>query len=155
MCIRDRVYDDRATVCVSSQAGCAMACGFCATGQDGFTRHLSVGEIVEQVMVARHVSPRRVSNVVFMGMGEPLANYGPTVATLRRLRDDVGLSARHLTVSTVGMVPAIRRLAAEELPVGLAISVDVYKRQVPIRATRFIMSTPRLISPVPPAIVPT
>ena len=117
------VYDDRATVCVSSQAGCAMACGFCATGQDGFTRHLSVGEIVEQVMVARHVSPRRVSNVVFMGMGEPLANYGPTVATLRRLRDDVGLSARHLTVSTVGMVPAIRRLAAEELPVGLAISV--------------------------------
>ena len=106
------VYDDRATVCVSSQAGCAMACGFCATGQDGFTRHLSVGEIVEQVMVARHASPRRLSNVVFMGMGEPLANYGPTVATLRRLRDDVGLSARHLTVSTVGMVPAIRRLAA-------------------------------------------
>jgi len=78
------VYDDRATVCVSSQAGCAMACGFCATGQDGFTRHLSVGEIVEQVMVARHVSPRRVSNVVFMGMGEPLANYGPTTSGCRR-----------------------------------------------------------------------
>ena len=117
------IYGDRATVCVSSQAGCAMACGFCATGQDGFTRHLTAGEIVEQVMVARQASPRRLSNVVFMGMGEPLANYGPTVAAVRRLRDEVGLSARHLTVSTVGMVPAITRLAGEGLPVSLAISV--------------------------------
>ena len=100
-----------------------MACGFCATGQDGFTRHLTAGEIVEQVMVARQASPRRLSNVVFMGMGEPLANYGPTVAAVRRLRDEVGLSARHLTVSTVGMVPAITRLAGEGLPVSLAISV--------------------------------
>ncbi|MEZ5373363.1 MAG: 23S rRNA (adenine(2503)-C(2))-methyltransferase RlmN [Microthrixaceae bacterium] len=131
------VYGDRATVCVSSQAGCAMACGFCATGQDGFTRHLTVGEIVEQVIVARRASPRRLSNVVFMGMGEPLANYGPTVESLRRLRDDLGLSARHLTVSTVGMVPAIGRLAAEGLPVSLAISVhaatdDLRDELVPI-----------------------
>ncbi|MCB1029355.1 MAG: radical SAM protein, partial [Microthrixaceae bacterium] len=131
------IYGDRATVCVSSQAGCAMACGFCATGQDGFTRHLTVGEIVEQVIVARRASPRRLSNVVFMGMGEPLANYGPTVESLRRLRDDLGLSARHLTVSTVGMVPAIGRLAAEGLPVSLAISVhaatdDLRDELVPI-----------------------
>ncbi|MEZ5380966.1 MAG: 23S rRNA (adenine(2503)-C(2))-methyltransferase RlmN [Microthrixaceae bacterium] len=117
------VYADRATVCVSSQAGCAMGCGFCATGQDGFARHLSVGEIVEQVVTAQAHSTRRVSNVVFMGMGEPLANYDATVASLRRLHEDVGLSARHLTVSTVGMVPAIGRLAAEGLPVSLAISV--------------------------------
>src|SRR3712207_5508228 len=106
-------YGDRSTVCVSSQAGCAMACGFCATGQAGFTRHLSTGEIVEQVVRARAVSPTRVSNVVFMGMGEPLANYDRVWAAVERLHDDVGLSARHLTLSTVGIVPGIRRLATE------------------------------------------
>jgi len=117
-------YRDRTTVCVSSQAGCAMACGFCATGQAGFDRHLSVGEIVEQVVRARRVSaPRRVSNIVFMGMGEPLANYDRTWAALRRIHHDLGVSARHLTVSTVGVVPGIERMADENLPVNLAISL--------------------------------
>ncbi|HWC12550.1 MAG TPA: 23S rRNA (adenine(2503)-C(2))-methyltransferase RlmN [Acidimicrobiales bacterium] len=117
-------YADRATVCVSSQAGCAMACGFCATGQAGFRRHLTAGEIVEQVVRARREAlPRRLSNVVFMGMGEPLANYGPTWAAVERLHDELGLSARHLTVSTVGLVPGIRRLAGERLPVNLAVSL--------------------------------
>lgn len=120
------LYRDRATVCVSTQAGCAMACGFCATGQAGFARHLDVGEIVEQVVRAarraRHLD-RRVSNVVYMGMGEPLANEEPVWQSLGRLHADVGLSARHLTVSTVGIVPGIRRLAARPLPVNLAVSL--------------------------------
>ncbi|MDQ3305252.1 MAG: 23S rRNA (adenine(2503)-C(2))-methyltransferase RlmN [Actinomycetota bacterium] len=117
-------YDDRSTVCVSSQAGCAMACSFCATGQSGFERNLAVGEIVEQVVrAARRARPRRVSNVVFMGMGEPLANYDRLWAALRRLHGDLGLSARHLTVSTIGVVPGIDRLAHEDLPVNLAVSL--------------------------------
>ena len=113
----------RSTVCVSSQAGCAMACTFCATGQAGFERHLTVGEIVEQVARAAHESPERVGNVVFMGMGEPLANYDATVGALERLHGDFGISARRLTVSTVGVVPGIRRLAAEPLAVTLAVSL--------------------------------
>jgi 23S rRNA (adenine2503-C2)-methyltransferase len=127
-------YPDRATVCVSTQAGCAMGCSFCATGQAGFRRHLTVGEIVEQVIhAARHasassvspssVSRRRVSRVVFMGMGEPLANYDATWGAVHRLHDDLGLSARHLTISTVGVVPGIRRLAGADLPVNLAVSL--------------------------------
>jgi 23S rRNA (adenine2503-C2)-methyltransferase len=119
-------YADRSTACVSSQAGCAMGCGFCATGQAGFDRHLTAGEIVEQVVrAARRARDdgRRLSNVVFMGMGEPLANYDATWAAVERLHADVGLSARHLTVSTVGIVPGIRRLAAEALPVNLAVSL--------------------------------
>jgi 23S rRNA (adenine2503-C2)-methyltransferase len=120
------LYRDRATVCVSSQAGCAMRCGFCATGQAGFDRHLSTGEIVEQVVraVARgRTLGRRVTNVVFMGMGEPLANYDATWSAVRRLHDDLGFGARHITVSTVGIVPGIRRLAGESLPVNLAVSL--------------------------------
>lgn len=117
-------YKDRSTVCVSTQAGCAMACGFCATGQMGFDRHLSTGEIVEQVVRAQvEAGDRRVSNVVFMGMGEPLANYDRTWAAVRRLHGDLGLSARHLTISTVGVVPGIRRMATEGLPVNLAVSL--------------------------------
>ncbi len=117
-------YRDRSTVCVSSQAGCAMGCTFCATGQGGFTRYLSAGEIIEQVVVAaREAAPRRLSNVVFMGMGEPLANYDRLWAAVTRLHDDLGLSARHLTISTVGVVPGIRRLAQEDLPVNLAVSL--------------------------------
>jgi 23S rRNA (adenine2503-C2)-methyltransferase len=117
-------YADRVTVCVSTQAGCAMACQFCATGQGGFQRHLSGGEIVEQVAVAmRAARPRRVSNVVFMGMGEPLANYERMWSAVARLHGDMGLSARHLTVSTVGIVPGIRRLATESLSVNLAVSL--------------------------------
>ncbi len=117
-------YPDRVTVCVSTQAGCAMACQFCATGQAGFARHLSAGEIVEQVAEAmRAARPRRLSNVVFMGMGEPLANYDRVWRAVVRLQGDMGLSARHLTLSTVGIVPGIRRLAAETLPVNLAVSL--------------------------------
>jgi len=117
-------YPDRSTVCVSSQAGCAMACGFCATGQAGFDRHLTAGEIVEQVVRARReAGDRRVSNIVFMGMGEPLANFGPMWSAVHRLHDDLGIGARHLTVSTVGLVPGIKRLTAADLPVNLAVSL--------------------------------
>ncbi|HZQ86156.1 MAG TPA: 23S rRNA (adenine(2503)-C(2))-methyltransferase RlmN [Acidimicrobiales bacterium] len=119
-------YPGRTTVCVSTQAGCAMACGFCATGQAGFERHLTSGEIVEQVVRAArraHDTGRRVSNVVFMGMGEPLANYDRVWPAVERLHDDVGISARHLTLSTVGLVPGINRLAGERLPVNLAVSL--------------------------------
>jgi 23S rRNA (adenine2503-C2)-methyltransferase len=117
-------YTDRSTVCVSSQAGCAMGCGFCATGQAGFERHLTAGEIVEQVARAvQRARPRRLSNVVLMGMGEPLANYDRVWAAIERMHDDMGLSARHLTISTVGIVPGIRRLTGEELPVNLAVSL--------------------------------
>jgi 23S rRNA (adenine2503-C2)-methyltransferase len=117
-------YPDRVTVCVSTQAGCAMACRFCATGQAGFQRHLREGEIVEQVAAAvREARPRRLSNVVFMGMGEPLANYDRVWSAVVRLHAEMGLSARHLTLSTVGIVPGIRRLAAEDLPVNLAVSL--------------------------------
>src|SRR5580658_1417413 len=117
-------YPDRVTVCVSTQAGCAMACQFCATGQAGFQRQLTQGEIVEQVAVAmRAARPRRVSNIVFMGMGEPLANYDRVWGAVERLHGDMGLSARHLTLSTVGIVPGIRRLAGESLPVNLAVSL--------------------------------
>ena len=121
-------YPDRTTVCVSSQAGCAMACGFCATGQAGFDRQLTTGEIVEQVVVARRRSAeagKRLSNVVFMGMGEPFANYDRTWEAVRRIHDDLGLGARHLTLSTVGIVPGIRRLAEADLPVNLAVSLHL------------------------------
>lgn len=116
-------YPERATVCVSTQAGCAMGCTFCATGQAGFERHLDVGEIVEQVARATRAVPERVDHVVFMGMGEPLANYEATIGAVRRLHDDFGISARSITVSTVGVVPAMLRLADEHLPVTLAVSL--------------------------------
>jgi 23S rRNA (adenine2503-C2)-methyltransferase len=117
-------YPDRVTVCVSTQAGCAMGCTFCATGQAGYQRHLTPGEIVEQVVAAtRAARPRRLTNVVFMGMGEPLANYDRVWAAVERIHADLGLSARHLTLSTVGIVPGIRRLATAPLPVNLALSL--------------------------------
>ena len=133
-------YPGRSTVCISSQAGCAMACGFCATGQAGFDRHLTTGEIVEQVVWARRAAAatdRRLSNVVFMGMGEPMANYDAVWGAVERLHGDLGLSARHLTISTVGILPGIRRLAGEALPVNLAVSLhaandDLRSELVPI-----------------------
>ncbi|HXR23521.1 MAG TPA: 23S rRNA (adenine(2503)-C(2))-methyltransferase RlmN [Acidimicrobiales bacterium] len=125
------LYPDRATVCVSSQAGCAMGCGFCATGQAGFDRQLSVGEIVEQVVEARRQAlPRRLSNVVFMGMGEPLANYDRTWSAVQLLHSNLGISARHITLSTVGVVPGIRRLATEALPVNLAVSLHAARDEL-------------------------
>jgi 23S rRNA (adenine2503-C2)-methyltransferase len=128
-------YPGRVTMCVSSQAGCGMACPFCATGQAGLTRNLSTAEIVAQVVAGARAlargevpgGPGRVSNVVFMGMGEPLANYSRVIAAVRRLTDPVpdglGISRRAVTVSTVGLVPAIGRLAGEGLPVRLAVSL--------------------------------
>ena len=128
-------YPGRSTVCVSSQAGCGMNCPFCATGQAGLTRNLSAGEVIEQVLAAARAltagevpgGPGRLDNVVFMGMGEPLANIGAVLATVRALTSPaphgLGLSRRHVTVSTVGLVPAVDRLAREALGVTLALSL--------------------------------
>lgn len=124
-------YRSRTTLCVSSQAGCALACTFCATGQFGFERHLQAGEIVAQLAYANAFvrshplrnSPPRVTNVVFMGMGEPLANYPRLREAIRLMVEEVGMSARSLTVSTVGVVPGIRRLADDPWPVKLAVSL--------------------------------
>jgi 23S rRNA (adenine2503-C2)-methyltransferase len=136
-------YDDgRRTLCISTQAGCAMDCPFCATGQMGFRRNLSAGEIMAQVLhYARLLGEQaeRVTNIVFMGMGEPLANYAATWEAVRRLNDPdgFGLGARHMTVSTVGLVPAMRRMSHEPEQVGLAVSIhaptdEVRDRLVPI-----------------------
>ncbi len=124
-------YPRRNTVCISSQAGCGMACPFCATGQAGLTRNLSTAEILEQVRAAavelRDRDHGRLSNIVFMGMGEPLANYARVVAAVRRITEPppngFGISARSVTVSTVGLAPAIRKLADEGLGVTLALSL--------------------------------
>lgn len=128
-------YPHRSTLCVSSQAGCGLACAFCATGRLGLTRNLSTAEIVDQVRAAGRMladgdlpgGPTRLSNVVFMGMGEPLANYARVMAAVRTLvapvPDGFGLSARNVTVSTVGLAPAIDRLADEGIPVTLAVSL--------------------------------
>ncbi len=118
--------DDRRTACISTQAGCAMGCVFCATGQMGFGRHLTADEIFEQAVVfARDLEKRgeRLSNVVLMGMGEPFHNYEASLAAVRRLIHDLGIGARHITISTVGLVPMIRRFADEGLQVKLAISL--------------------------------
>ena len=129
-------YPNRNTVCISSQAGCGMACPFCATGQGGLTRNLSTAEILEQVRAAavtlrdlpeQGPGSNRLSNVVFMGMGEPLANYARVLAAVERITaappDGFGISARSVTVSTVGLAPAIRKLADERLGVTLALSL--------------------------------
>ena len=128
-------YPDRVTMCVSSQAGCGMACPFCATGQGGLQRNMSTAEIVEQVVDGARAlargevpgGPGRVSNVVFMGMGEPMANYPAVIGAVRRITDPspdgLGISARGVTVSTVGLVPRIDQLAQEGVPVTLAVSL--------------------------------
>lgn len=143
-------YKDRTTLCISSQAGCGMGCPFCATGQMGLTRNLSAAEIVEQVRLANLACKNgllkgsdRVTNIVFMGMGEPMANYKNLLTALHCLIDDVpngfGMSARNITVSTVGLVPAINKLASEKLPVTLAISLhapddDLRDELIPINS---------------------
>ena len=134
-------YPGRITLCVSSQAGCGMNCPFCATGQAGLTRNMSTAEIVDQVVQANaaiaagelggkkrgETTPERVSNIVFMGMGEPLANYNRVMDAVRTMvapqPHGLGMSARHITVSTVGLVPAIEKLAAEKIPVTFALSL--------------------------------
>ncbi|WP_115727445.1 23S rRNA (adenine(2503)-C(2))-methyltransferase RlmN [Actinomyces culturomici] len=167
-------YPERTTLCVSSQAGCGMACPFCATGQMGLTRNLSTAEIIDQVRQAQAAcrdgalegGPTRLSNVVFMGMGEPLANYRAVVGALHRLIDPspegFGMSARNVTVSTVGLVPAIDKLAGEGLPVTLAVSLhapddDLRDDLIPINsrwkvgelldaARRYFVATGRRVS---------
>src|SRR4051794_28502904 len=127
-------YPDRVTMCVSSQAGCGMNCPFCATGQAGLTRNMSAAEIVDQVVAGARMlasgelgDPARVSNVVFMGMGEPLANYKAVLGAVRRMTDPapdgLGISQRNITVSTVGLVPAMDKLTEEGLSVTLAVSL--------------------------------
>ncbi|MDQ7029651.1 MAG: 23S rRNA (adenine(2503)-C(2))-methyltransferase RlmN [Ardenticatenia bacterium] len=143
-------YTARRTACISVQVGCAFACAFCATGRMGLIRNLTAGEIVAQVLhLERHVrarqappSPRGITNVVFMGMGEPLSNYHHTLRAVRVLNDADGfrLGARRMTLSTVGLVPAIYRLAHEPVQVNLAVSLhaptdDLRTRLVPINAT--------------------
>ena len=117
-------YRHRSTVCVSSQAGCAMGCSFCATGQVGFDRNLTTGEIVEQVIrSSQRAGDKRIDNIVFMGMGEPLANFDSVWNAVTRINSDMGIGARHITMSTVGVVPGIKRLANEDLPINLAVSL--------------------------------
>ncbi|WP_296631208.1 23S rRNA (adenine(2503)-C(2))-methyltransferase RlmN [Rhodoluna sp.] len=135
-------YTGRITLCISSQAGCGMNCPFCATGQAGLTRNMSAGEIVDQIVRANQAiaagelggskakmlnAPERVTNIVFMGMGEPLANYSRVMSAVRTMvepqPDGLGMSARNITVSTVGLVPGIEKLAAENLPVTFALSL--------------------------------
>ncbi|MBI4728287.1 MAG: radical SAM protein [Acidobacteria bacterium] len=128
---------DRRTACVSSQAGCGLGCTFCATGQMGLVRSLEPFEIVQQVLWAADVLGGTVTNVVFMGMGEPLANYEASLAAIRSIHDDVGISARKVVLSTVGLVPAMLRLAEEPLPVTLALSLhapddETRSRLVPV-----------------------
>jgi len=139
-------YEERRTVCVSTQVGCPVGCPFCATGQSGFKRNLTAGEIVAQVLhFARGLAPagaptgERITNVVFMGMGEPLMNYAATWEAIRRLNDHRGfnLGARHFTISTAGWVPGIRDMAQEKQAVGLAISLhaandELRNRLVPL-----------------------
>ncbi|HLJ54636.1 MAG TPA: 23S rRNA (adenine(2503)-C(2))-methyltransferase RlmN [Chthonomonadaceae bacterium] len=116
-------YPDRVSACLSTQVGCPAGCTFCATAQGGLARNLTVGEIVGQVLKLQAESDRRISHAVYMGMGEPLWNVDAVVRSLRLLGGEVGMSLRNLTVSTVGVVPGIRALAAESLPVTLALSL--------------------------------
>jgi 23S rRNA (adenine2503-C2)-methyltransferase len=116
-------YPDRVTACISSQVGCAMKCSFCATGQLGFERNLTAGEIVDQVLAMQQKMGRRITNVVYMGMGEPLLNYDAVLASVRLLNKAVGIAMRQITISTVGIVPKIKQLATENLQLTLALSV--------------------------------
>jgi 23S rRNA (adenine2503-C2)-methyltransferase len=116
-------YEDRVSCCISSQVGCPMGCTFCATGLGGFDRNLGADEIIGQYLLLQRLSPRRISHVVYMGMGEPLLNLDNVVKSLRLLHEEVGLSYRHMTVSTVGLVPQIDKLAELKLPIHLALSL--------------------------------
>jgi len=116
-------YEDRVSCCLSSQVGCPMGCAFCATGLGGFDRNLGAGEIVGQYLMLQRLSERRISHVVFMGMGEPLLNLKNLLKGIAILHDEVGLSHRHITVSTVGLVPQIYELAELKLPIHLALSL--------------------------------
>ncbi len=136
--------DKRLTVCVSSQIGCPMACDFCATGKGGFTRNLETYEIVDQVLTVQEDFQRRVSNIVFMGMGEPLLNTDSVVAAVRSLNQDIGIGQRSITVSTVGIPGHIRRLAEERMQITLAVSLhasnQALRRQLIPSAEKYPMT---------------
>lgn len=130
-------YQKRVSVCVSTQIGCAVGCPFCATGIAGFERDLTAGEIVDEVLTLQEQTARRISHVVYMGMGEPLLNYDNVLRSIHLLNDEVGIGMRHITVSTVGITPRIERLAEEKLQLTLALSLhapndDLRRRLVPI-----------------------
>lgn len=134
-------FQDRESLsaCLSSQAGCAVGCTFCATGYLGFSRNLSSQEIVDQVMGIQRESGKRVSNIVYMGQGEPLLNTEEVIKSIHTIIDSVGIGARHITVSTSGVIPGIRRLAKEKLPVTLALSLhapDTKTREEVVPITR-------------------
>lgn len=130
-------YAERVSCCLSSQVGCPMGCKFCATGLGGFDRNLSAGEIIGQYLMLQRLTERRISHVVFMGMGEPLLNLKNVLKSVRLLHEEVGLSYRHITISTVGLVPQIYELAEEKLPIHLALSLhsavdEVRNRLMPV-----------------------
>jgi 23S rRNA (adenine2503-C2)-methyltransferase len=117
-------YPGRTSVCISSQVGCPMACSFCATGTEGLARNLTAGEIVDQVLLMQSLHPeQRISHVVLMGMGEPLLNYSGVLKAIRLLNEEAGIAMRHITLSTVGVVPNILKLADEDLQITLAVSL--------------------------------
>jgi 23S rRNA (adenine2503-C2)-methyltransferase len=136
--------EKRVSVCLSTQAGCPMACAFCATGTQGLTRNLTAAEIVAQFQLLQSASERRITHIVFMGMGEPLLNYDATLRAIRILNDECGIAMRHITLSTVGIVPNMERLAAENLQITLAVSLHaptdaLRQRLVPV-AKRYPVS---------------
>lgn len=137
-------YPDRVTACISSQVGCAMRCSFCATGQLGFERNLSAGEIVDQVLAMQARLGRRISNVVYMGMGEPLLNLDQVLASVSLLNQAVGIAMRQLTISTVGIVPQINALAQKNLQLTLALSLhapnDALRDQLVPVNTKFTLA---------------
>lgn len=116
-------YPDRVSCCLSSQVGCPMGCTFCATGLGGYERNLSVSEIVAQYLSLQRISDRRISHIVMMGMGEPLLNIDSVIRSFRIFHDEVGLSYRHMTISTVGLAPQVRELGQFRLPIHLALSL--------------------------------
>jgi 23S rRNA (adenine2503-C2)-methyltransferase len=129
----------RVSVCISSQAGCPLACAFCATGTQGLARNLTTGEIVAQLLELQRLSERRITNIVFMGMGEPLLNYDAVVGAIRIFNREIGIAMRHITVSTVGILPVIDKLANEQLQITLAVSLHapndtLRTRLVPVHA---------------------
>jgi len=127
-------YEERVSVCVSTQVGCAAGCLFCATAIGGLARNLAAGEIVDEVLTLQRESPRRITHVVYMGMGEPLLNYDEVLKSIRILNEEVGIAMRHITVSTVGITPRIEKLAGEKLQITLAISLhapnDALRRKI-------------------------
>ena len=132
--------DKRVSVCLSTQAGCPMACAFCATGTQGLTRNLTAGEIVSQFLLLQSLSVRRISHIVLMGMGEPLLNYDAVLKAIRIINAECGVAMRHITLSTVGIVPNIDKLADENLQLTLAVSLHapndtLRTRLVPVNKT--------------------